>query len=83
MVRAKFYVVDKRNSEYNGNPSSNITLYGVFTSQDGRDGNATEENLIFGKYTPGADIHLTIVNPDAAAQFDIGKEYYVDFTLAE
>lgn len=35
------------------------------------------------KWTPEVSIKLFIVNPEAAKQFVPGKEYYVDFTLAE
>ncbi|MDE2106306.1 MAG: hypothetical protein KGL39_54300 [Patescibacteria group bacterium] len=32
---------------------------------------------------PSADIRLNVVNPAASTQFEVGKEYYVDFTPAE
>lgn len=83
MVRAKFFVANIQDSGYDGKEAKTISLYGVFTSQDGREGNATEENLIFGKWTPGAEIRMTIVNPDAFNQFELHKEFYVDFTPAE
>jgi hypothetical protein len=42
----------------------------------------SEENSIFGKATPSGQVDLTIFIPEAAAQFQVGKEYYVDFTEA-
>jgi len=41
----------------------------------------SEENKRFYKYTPGGLIELSTVNEESAAQFKVGAEYYVDFTL--
>ncbi|QQE80912.1 hypothetical protein [Alicyclobacillus sp. SO9] len=79
-VRAKFFVADVQPATIDGEEAKSVSLYGVFTSQDGREGNATEENRIFGDYTPGAEIRMTIKNPDAFKQFELNKEFYVDFT---
>lgn len=45
-------------------------------------GNACRENRVFGKNTPNGSIQLTITNPLAAEAFEVGREYYVDFTPA-
>jgi hypothetical protein len=42
----------------------------------------SDENKQFFKYTPAGMIDLSTVNPDAAAQFKPGVEYFVDFTPA-
>jgi hypothetical protein len=44
------------------------------------DGSA--ENKEFYKYSPSGAIELGTVNEAAAAMFEVGKEYYVDFTQA-
>lgn len=41
------------------------------------------ENSKFWKATPMGAIELGTINPEAWKQFEIGKEYYVDFTPAE
>lgn len=41
------------------------------------------ENSKFWKYTPMGSIELGTVNEEAWKQFEIGKEYYVDFTVAQ
>jgi hypothetical protein len=69
-VRAKFRVVS---NEQSGETVS-IRLSPV---QSG-----SEENKEFFKYTPGGEIHLSVVNPAASEQFKIGEEMYVDFTPA-
>jgi hypothetical protein len=42
----------------------------------------SDENKHYFKWTPNGKITLGILNPDAAAIFEPGKEYYVDFTAA-
>lgn len=76
MVRAKFYVAsvvenDPSNVEDKG---YTINLNPVISG--------SEENKQFYKWTPGGSIQLSTINPIAAAQFEAGKEYYVDFTPA-
>lgn len=69
-VRAKFKV-DKKSE----------TLYGfefVLTPVHGD----SPENKTFFKYTPSGSINIAVVNPEVGDQFVLGKEYYVDFTLA-
>jgi len=82
MVRAKFVVRNISDGTYDGQPAKSITLYPVFTSVAGKEGNATEENKIFGKYTPNGNLSMTIVNPDAYNQFELNEEFYVDLNRA-
>jgi hypothetical protein len=66
-VRAKFKCV---RNEFN---SVNLEVVHV----------GSEENEKFFKYTPGGSIHIVVDNEVAREQFEVGKEYYVDFTKAE
>lgn len=69
-VRAKFKVVEKA-----------ITETGeVIKMQPVVGGNP--ENDSFFKWTPYGEIRMGTINPDAASQFEVGKEYYIDFTKA-
>lgn len=43
----------------------------------------SDENKSFFKWTPSGQLDMGIVAPETAAAFVPGKEYYVDFTLAE
>ena len=69
-VRAKFTVAEVTHTT----GGSRIKLQPVVSG--------SEENKQFFKYTPGGSIELQTINPDAAAQFVPGKDYYVDFTPA-
>jgi len=66
MVRAKFYCFLKEEGV--------VKLSPVVSGSD--------ENKSFYKWTPGGNIDLQIVNEEAMKQFEVGKEYYVDFTEA-
>jgi len=41
-----------------------------------------EENKTWSKWTPSGKLEITITNPDAQ-KFEVGKEYYLDFSPAE
>ena len=43
----------------------------------------SEENKTFFSATPVGRIELGVLNQEAGKQFELGKEYYVDFTKAE
>lgn len=70
-VRAKFCVVQK--TQYSNN-NGQVVLQAVT--------GGSEENKSFWKYTPGGKVEMTIDNEAAFDAFEIGKEYYVDFTIA-
>lgn len=42
----------------------------------------SEENAEFFKWTPSGSIEIGCANPSATVQFEVGKEYYVDFIPA-
>jgi hypothetical protein len=44
--------------------------------------NGSEENKRFFQYTPGGLVQFYTINKEAAAQFTVGKEYYVDISPA-
>jgi hypothetical protein len=72
MVRAKFKVTSVTPDE---SGSGRVILHPVYSG--------SKENETFWKYTPAGYIDLTITNPGAINQFEIDKEYYVDFSLSE
>ena len=52
-----------------------ITFYTVY-----EDPTKDTENARFTQATPWGEIKLGIDNPAAKEQFEVGKEYYVDFS---
>jgi hypothetical protein len=43
----------------------------------------SKENEQFFKWTPSGQIQMGIVNEAALGQFEVGKQYYVDFSPAD
>lgn len=76
MVKCKFKCINVSVPEKDApGVTASVELVPVYTG--------SEENKKFFKYTPGGEIKLQVVNPEAAKQFEIGKDYFVDFTPAE
>lgn len=71
MVRAKFKVMNIEDMP-GPTPGKTIYLQPVYTG--------SEENERFYRMTPGGSIVLGTVNEEAAKQFAVGQEFYVDFT---
>ena len=46
-------------------------------------GDPSHENTKFWKASPSGEIRLGTVNEQAWKQFELGAEYYIDFTKAE
>jgi hypothetical protein len=77
MTRAKFWCKKVSKVKF-GNPNGDlgveVELAAVYAG--------SEENKRYFQWTPSGEIKLGILNPDAAAIFEPGKEYYVDFSPA-
>lgn len=76
MVRAKMKVMAIQpfhSSDPNG-VCAEVRLFPVF--------NDSPENKTWSKYTPTGECRLTITNPEAIDAFEVGKEYFLDFTPA-
>lgn len=79
MVRAKFKVDSIERSKYGSDTEiQNVKLSAVYGGDK-----SSEENKKFWKYTPTGNIALGTINAEAAAYFELGKEYYIDFTKVE
>lgn len=46
-------------------------------------GDPNHENTKFWQASPSGELTLGTVNPEAWKQFELGKEYYIDFTPAQ
>lgn len=46
-------------------------------------GDPNHENTKFWQYSPSGQLRLGTVNESAASYFELGGEYYLDFTKAE
>ena len=75
-VRAKFRCdsITRREGYQKGTEVQDIKFHPVM--------GGSEENTAFFTASPSGEIILGCANAEAAKLFDIGKEYYIDFTLA-
>ena len=73
-VRAKFWVksINHQHVQSPDDVFAEIKLAPVYD----------EANKNWSKWTPQGEITMAITNPEAVAQFELGKFYYVDFTPA-
>ncbi len=47
------------------------------------DENGSDEDNTYARYTPSANLDMTIVNPALIGKYHAGQEFYVDFTPVE
>lgn len=75
-MRAKMIVTQVTRQEHQDDLRFTAVAAGDY-SEDGSD-----ENNTFARYTPCADLEMTIANPDLLGSIELGQEYYLDFSLA-
>lgn len=71
MVRAKFRVEAVQDI---GEASKSVTLRAVYSDDK------ESANYSWSKWTPSGELRMSITNPDAFNQFELGAEYFLDFT---
>ncbi len=90
-VRAKFKYtgyeaslsnMPTKNADGNPGPYEQVELRSLKFSPVYGNGDPNHENTTFWNASPTGQIALGCVNPAAWQQFEIGKEYYIDFTPA-
>lgn len=74
-------IIEKDDQSYHAKEGNTEKMDVVSVSLQAVTG-TSEENKEFFASTPNGSIELRILRPEAAAQFERGKEYYVDFTQA-
>jgi hypothetical protein len=77
-VRAKFVLNRIEISRYGQEEMRTFLFSPVF----GKNGKPDHENSKFWKASPSGELKLGTVNPEVWPQFELGQEYYLDFTPA-
>ncbi len=75
MMRAKMRV---SNVEHDPNNYDNLSFSAVTGGQFNADGDA--EDNTYARWTPSAELKMSITNPALVGKFSIGQTFYVDFT---
>lgn len=78
-MRAKMRIghVDQRNLPH----SETLHFHAVAASKYPEDG--SDENNTYAKFSPSGVLQLQVANPALIGKFEVGKEYYLDFTPAD
>ncbi len=77
-VRAKFKVTEITEHAFGSQLMKTIKLAPVYKSDD-----PEGENSKFWAASPNGEIRLGTINMQAAAQFEINAEFYIDFTRVD
>jgi hypothetical protein len=64
-----------------GENSMSIRFRAVAKS-DGYPADGSDENNSFARWTPTAEVNMSITNPELVGKFKEGETYYVDFSPA-
>jgi hypothetical protein len=84
MMRAKLkvsFVQDHFNGPDNSKSSETLSMHAVYANSYPADG--SDENNTYAKFTPSADLRMSITNPALFGQLAVGQELYLDFTPAK
>jgi hypothetical protein len=78
VMRAKLAVVGVNKQ---ADESEILSFCGV-SKCDGYPEDGSDENNTFAKFSPCVSLQITVQNPALYGKFEVGKEFYVDFTSA-
>lgn len=57
--------------------------FNAVCKNDGYPADGSDENNSFARWTPSAELSMSITNPDLIGKFKVGQTFYVDFTPAD
>lgn len=77
MMRAKMRVTSVEKFSTN----QNIKMTAVAKS-DSYPADGSDENNSYARWTPMADLFISIANPALFDKFEVGQQFYLDFTAA-
>lgn len=75
-MRAKMRVTSVEN---HGETHEDLAFSAVSKS-DGYPVDGSDENNTFARWTPSAELRMSITNPALIGKFTVGQQFYVDFT---
>jgi hypothetical protein len=82
MVRAKFKLIRTESQMFQMQEQGWVEMKTLhFSPVYSSDPNS--ENRKFWQASPNGQLTLGVVNPEASSQFELNKEYYLDFSPAE
>lgn len=76
MMRAKMKITDIKTH----NETYEELRFSAVSKNDGYPADGSDENNSFAKWTPTAELNMSITNPTLIGKFTVGQEFYLDFT---
>ncbi len=86
VMRAKFKVnfVNREFEGKEGDPYRSIAVrFSAVCKSDGYPPDGSDENNSFARWSPSAELSMTIANPNLFDALNVGDTFYVDFTRAQ
>lgn len=77
-MRAKFRVANVEKFE-----SCEVLQFSAVGPNGAYPDDGADENNTYARWTPSAECRMTVNNPALFGKFEIGQEFYVDFTPAD
>jgi hypothetical protein len=78
-MRAKLKVTNI--TTYESSTAIGVTFNAV-CKKEAYPSDGIDEDNTFARWTPSAELKMQIANPDLIDKFELGQEFYVDFTPA-
>lgn len=66
-----------------GNTTSENLIFRAVCKDGIYPADGSDEDNTFARWTPAAELKMSITNPDLFGKFAVGEKYYLDFTKAE
>lgn len=82
-MRAKFLVVEVTPFERDGATVQENVKFRAVPKPEGYPEDGSDEDNTFAKFTPSADLSISINNPALFGRYEVGQKWYADFTPAD
>jgi hypothetical protein len=83
-MRAKMQLVSiKVYNDEQGNPIQENLRFTAVCKSGAYPADGSDEDNTFSKFTPNAELTMTVQNPALIGTMSAGEKYYVDFTRAD
>ena len=77
-MRAKFRVADVQKTD-----TSERVTFAAVAKDSAYPNDGSDEDNSFARWTPQADLTMTINNPELFGKFEVGQKFYADFSPAD
>lgn len=77
-MRAKFVV-----SNVNRALNCEVLTFNAVCRPNGYPADGSDEDNTFAKFSPSAELKITVMNPNLFGKFNPGDKFYADFTPAD